>query len=248
MIDMKCPSCGAGGRVPREKINVRLTCKKCLRVFHLSPSGQAILGEPAAPKNAPKPRAPKDSSGYEAASAIDDIAAKVSKIKIPTIPPQTLGIAVAVLLVALLSYWFFTRKGIEARSEMVARAFDTTDMKTVLDMTSQDTVMDAIRWFNDATLKYNELKIALGREPAIKTKVVEGSKDGGTEVVVTFYAAGPRQEGAAVIEAQQPVPSLANASAKTNLDLPLIWVSDTWGNWVLHGTRTFEALPASKPK
>ena len=84
-------------------------------------------------------------------------------------------------------------------------------MKTVLDMTSQETVMDAIRWFNDATLKYNELKIALGgREPGIRTKVVEGSKDGATQVVVTFYKTGPRQEGAALVEAQQPVPSLAN--------------------------------------
>jgi hypothetical protein len=249
MIDMKCPSCGAGGRVPREKVNTRLTCKKCLRVFHLSPSGQAILGEPALPKDAPRPRAPRDSSGAQAVTAIDDIAEKFSKVKIPTIPPRTLGIAGAVLLVALLGYWIFTRQGIEAKSVAVAHSFNTTDMKLVLDMTSQDTVMDAIKWFNEVTLKYNDLKIALGgQEPGIKTQVIQGSKDGGTQVVVTFYKTGPRQEGPALVEALQPVPSLANASVKQDLDLPLIWVSDTWGNWVLDGTRTFEAFGASGKK
>ena len=43
----------------------------------------------------------------------------------------------------------------------------------------------------------------------------------------------------------QPVPSLANASVKQDLDLPLIWVSDSWGNWVLDGTRTLEAFAAT---
>jgi hypothetical protein len=249
MIDMKCPSCGAGGRVPREKVNVRLTCKKCLRIFHLSPAGQAILGEPPAPKVSAKPRAPRDSSGYEAAGAIDDFAEKFSKIKIPAIPPRTLGIAGAVLLVGLLGYWFFTRQGLEARSVSVAHAFNTTDIPLVMTMTSPETAMDAIKWFNEAIRKYNDLKVALGgQEPGIKTRVVEGSKGGGTQVVVTFYKTGPRQEGPALVEALQPVPSLANSSTKQDLDLPMIWVSDTWGNWVLDGTRTLEALPASEAR
>jgi hypothetical protein len=249
MIDMKCPSCGAGGRVPREKVNVRLTCKKCLRVFHLSPSGQAILGEPQAPKDAPKPKSPRQTGGYEATTAIDDLAEKFSKVTLPTIPPRVIGIAGAVLVVGLLGYWFITRQGIEARSVAVGHAFNSVDMKTVLDMTSTDTVMDAIKWFNDVTFKYNELKIVLGgQEPGIKTQLVEGSKGGGTQVTLTFYKTGPRQEGPALIEAMQPNPSLANSSTKQDLEVPMIWVSDTWGNWVLDGTRTLEAFAATMAK
>ena len=56
MIDMKCPSCGAGGRIPKEKVNTRLVCKKCLRVFHVTSAGNTVLGEPAAPKDEHKPR------------------------------------------------------------------------------------------------------------------------------------------------------------------------------------------------
>ena len=50
MIEMSCPRCGAGGRVPRDKVNSRLVCKKCLQVFHLSSSRQPIIGEPPAPE------------------------------------------------------------------------------------------------------------------------------------------------------------------------------------------------------
>ena len=46
MVEMKCPACGAEGRAPKDKINTRLVCKKCLRVFHLTPSGRAVIGEP----------------------------------------------------------------------------------------------------------------------------------------------------------------------------------------------------------
>ena len=62
MIDMKCPSCGAGGRMPREKVNTRLVCKKCLRVFHVTASGNTVLGEPAAPKDQPKPHHRRESA------------------------------------------------------------------------------------------------------------------------------------------------------------------------------------------
>src|SRR5262249_49109459 len=43
MIEMSCPRCGAGGRVPRERVNSRLVCRKCLQVFHLSPSLQPVI-------------------------------------------------------------------------------------------------------------------------------------------------------------------------------------------------------------
>ena len=62
MIDMKCPSCGAGGRIPREKVNTRLVCKKCLRVFHESEwnqrAGRAGSPRPLAPPASPPPSQP----------------------------------------------------------------------------------------------------------------------------------------------------------------------------------------------
>ncbi len=44
MIVMNCPTCDAEGRVPNDKINTTLVCKKCLKSFHLKPSGRVVAG------------------------------------------------------------------------------------------------------------------------------------------------------------------------------------------------------------
>ncbi|MGZ6057713.1 MAG: hypothetical protein ACXWOV_19350 [Isosphaeraceae bacterium] len=44
MLAIKCPACGAEGRASKEKIQTRLVCRKCLRVFHVTPSGKTVLG------------------------------------------------------------------------------------------------------------------------------------------------------------------------------------------------------------
>src|SRR5690242_5419896 len=42
VIEMKCPACGVVGRIPKNKVNVRLVCSKCLKVFYVTPSGRAV--------------------------------------------------------------------------------------------------------------------------------------------------------------------------------------------------------------
>ena len=49
MLEIKCPACGAEGRAPKDKILTRLVCRKCLRVFHVTPSGMTVIGEPPTP-------------------------------------------------------------------------------------------------------------------------------------------------------------------------------------------------------
>ena len=63
MIEMKCPACSAGGRIPRDKKNTRLVCKKCLAVFHLSPSGTPVLGEPPVRQGKPEGKGARAESG-----------------------------------------------------------------------------------------------------------------------------------------------------------------------------------------
>src|SRR4051794_25613205 len=54
MIEMSCPSCGRAGQVPKEKLHTRLVCRKCHVVFHMEPSGRAVLGEPLGSKEQKK--------------------------------------------------------------------------------------------------------------------------------------------------------------------------------------------------
>ncbi len=242
MIDMKCPSCGAGGRIPREKVNTRLVCKKCLRVFHVTAGGSTVLGEPAVPKDQPHPA--RESARRDPVDRFDDVAASISKIRLPQIPPMTLAIVGGVIFLSALGYWFFSRQTIEARSINVARAIQATDMKTVIDLAVPGTEMDAIRWYNDIYRQYSSLKVALaGQDAGITVQPPVASPSGTSQVYVHFSTSGLRFDGSLFNDALAPNPSLSNA--KQTLEMSLFWIKDMWGNWLLDGTRTFEG-PSTK--
>jgi hypothetical protein len=242
MIEINCPACGAGGRVPRDKTGARLVCKKCLRVFHLSPSGHAVLGEPPEPKEAPKAqKAARESPVLELGGSLDDLTARLGKIKLPKISPRTLGIVGGVALVAALGFWFFSRLSIEKRTENFAKALMVADMKTVLEMNAPGTEMETMVWFNDIFKRYGELKLAMGGQDAkAKIALLSDGSNGPAVVVLRLSSEGTRL-GGQLAEALQPRTDAT--SSPPVLELHLYWVKDTWGNWVLDGKRTGEDKP-----
>ncbi len=241
MLDISCPGCGAGGRVPRNKMNTRLVCKKCLRVFHLSPSGHAVLGEPPVQKDVPQPRAVRESSGLELAGSFDDVAARLGKIKLPKVEPRTLGIIAGALLLVALGFWFFSRLTLEKRTENFAKAMMTADMKQVLEMNVPGTEMETMSWFNDTYRRYMDLKLALGGQDAgAKITVLADGSSGPAVVVLKLSSEGLRLAGP-MAEALQP--NTTSASSPPSQELHLYWVKDSWGNWLLDGKRTSEDKP-----
>jgi hypothetical protein len=238
MIDMKCPSCGAGGRVPREKVNTRLVCKKCLRVFHITASGNTVLGEPAAPKDAPRAQSHRDSARRETVDKFDNVAAKLSNVKLPQIDPKVFVAIGGIVLVAALGYWFFSKQSLKQRAVEIARSFAKADMKTAVDFSLPGTEMDTIRWYNDAYKQYGELKLLFGGQEAGVTVEEQSEATGGTvPVKLIFSKEGMRFDGSIFADIFQPNPSLNKG--KSSLELPLFWTKDFWGNWLLDGTKTY---------
>jgi hypothetical protein len=239
MIDMKCPSCGAGGRIPNEKVNTRLICKKCLRIFHVTPAGNTVLGEPAAPKEESKPRPTRESMRQDPVQGFDELTARLSSIRLPQVQPMTLGlIAGAVLLSAFVYWFFFYKQSLATRTESIARAIVKSDMKTVVDLAAPGTEMDTMRWYHDVFKSYLDLKLALaGQDAGISIQLPGGESGGTTRVNLVFSKDGLRFDGSIFSDALHPNPSLS--SAKQSLDVPLFWVKDLWGNWLLDGTKTF---------
>jgi hypothetical protein len=243
MIEMKCPGCGAGGRVPREKKNNRMVCKKCLKVFHLSPSGAPVLGEPPESKDAPKERARKEASGgIEFGGSFDDITQKFSKIKLPKISGTAAGIAAVVVLVAALGFWLFARQSLKTRAELVAKAVTSPEsVKNAIDLAVPETAFDVIKWHSQASLRYGELKMAMGGiDASLNTNILSDGSNGPAVVVIQFSTAGTRL-GNAGVEALQPIPSRSNTSSM--LEEHLYFVKDAFGNWLLDGTRTLNDKP-----
>jgi hypothetical protein len=233
MIDMKCPSCGAAGRIPPYKVNVRLICKKCLKPFYITSAHRAVLGDPPVAKVASKGA----KSGYERTEAIDEVAAKLSSLKLPRIPPAVLGAIAVVFLVVGGLYWILSRQSLETRSEIVAHTLINGEMKTIIDLCVPGTETEAIMWYAQVASKYNLFKRAIGPEdPAVNIHVQGDSRGGSALVFATYSKPGTRIATPAFLESLQPVPSLSNANEV--FELPLFWVKDTWGNWVLDGKRT----------
>jgi hypothetical protein len=244
MIEMKCPACGAGGRAPRDKIGARLVCKKCLRVFHLTPSGQAVSGEPPQQKEAPKEHAERDAIGFETPQWLETLANRLSKLRLPE--PRTLGIIGAVALVLLLGFWLFSRQSLEKRARAVAQAIISTNMKQVIDLTAPGTENDAIRWYAETYQRYLALKLILGKDAEIRVGPQGDSHGNTASVIVVFSQEGKRGEGTALVETTATIPSLSNTP--TSIEVPLFFVVDNWGNWVLDGKRTADSSPPSPPR
>jgi hypothetical protein len=241
MFEIKCPACGAGGRVPRNKAGARLVCKKCLRVFHMSPSGQAVLGEPPAPKEVPQQKVERESPGLEMGGSFDELAAKLAKFKLPKVSPRTLGIAGGVVMLAALGFWLFSRLSVEKRTENFAKALMAADMKSVLEMNAPGTEMETMQWFNDTYKRYMDLKLALGGQDAGAKVVTMADGSSGPAVVVLRLSSEGTRFGGELAGALQP---RADASSTPPmLELHLYWVKDSWGNWVLDGKRTAEDKP-----
>ena len=237
MLEISCPACGAGGRVPRNKTGARLVCKKCLRVFHLSPGGKAVLGEPPVPKDAPQPKPQRESSdGLDFGGSLEDLTSRLGKLKLPKIEPRTVGIAAGVALVVALGFWLFSRQSLETRTRNFAKAMMAADMKPILEMTLSGTEMETMTWFNDTYKRYMDLKLALGGVDAGVTTSVLADGSSGPAVVVLLLSSEGHRFGDTMAQALQP--NTTSTSSPRKLELHLYWVKDGWGNWVLDGKRT----------
>src|SRR5262249_29763702 len=151
MIEIACPRCGAGGRVPRDRVNSRLVCKKCLQVFHLSPSHQAVMGEPPAPKEAQRERAPRERMELELGD-LSGLAEKLAKIKLRD--AKIVGTTAAVLLVVAFLWWLFSKPSVQKRSETLAAAIRNLNMDAAVGMALPGTEMEAMKWVGDVYKQY----------------------------------------------------------------------------------------------
>jgi hypothetical protein len=235
MLEIKCPGCGAGGRVPRDKRNNRLVCKKCLRVFHLSPSGVAMLGEPPERKDAPVEQPTRETSGMEVGSSLDEIVSSLGKIKVPKVSLRSAGITALVVLVAGLGYFVVAGKSLEASSREVADGIMKPEMKMVMDFSAPGTEMEVMTWLPEVIKKYGVLKLALGgHEAGVTVKVLSDGSKGPALVVVQFST------DTAQVRAD---PMISKSNTASTYEVHLYWVKNALGRWMLDGKRTIKDAP-----
>lgn len=242
MIEMSCPRCGAGGRVPRERVNSRLVCRKCLQVFHLGPGNKAIVGEPPPQKDAPKVKEKVAGERTGLTLELGDFGEKLGKIKLPD--PKILGAVAGVALVIAFFYWLFSKETIEQRAETLAQAIRTMDMDVTSAIALPGTEIEAMKWLGDVHKEYTDLKLNLGNiDPGVKIQAQPSSDGSTSQTLMVFSREGATSTGPMSVE---QAASLEMKEGKKSLELVVFWAKDTWQAWRLDGKRTAENANASQ--
>jgi hypothetical protein len=217
---MLCPSCGRKGRVPPERFNTTLHCKKCDAIFHMDSGGKVMLGE------APSARAKAEAEAKSATpKQYDPIGALASWIwRLP-------GVIRVLLLVGLLGgagygayrsvRGLFTAVGssLDSRVDFAVHAFADGSRSKLKSLAAAGTADDVDTWLSEVRPKFP----FQGPERAGNTIAITGK-----EIVVDDREGG----GATTVVVLIPPPAPNAPLMQFELRLP--WIKEN-GEWKLAG-------------
>ncbi|SIO02977.1 hypothetical protein SAMN05444166_2111 [Singulisphaera sp. GP187] len=242
MIDLACPSCGRAGSIPREKINTRLTCKKCHIVFHVNPTGRTLVGEPhvESPKVEHRPHEGFQLPTFE---ALDGLTERLSTVSL-----KSVGIGVAAITVLGGLFLLLSRppESLADSAQRTAERFANDDLVYLKQIATSESIDDVVRWFDTVhPLLVKNREHWKSREARIQVMVIgEDHNQRKGEAQAFIYPAGGAGRVAAIASATDSTTTPAS-SVQQPIDLRLHWVLDRNGTWKLDGLQTFQA--ASHP-
>jgi hypothetical protein len=240
MIEIKCPACGAEGRAPKDKVNTRLVCRKCLKVFHVTPTGRTVLGEPPQAAAAAPVKTAREPIEVDLSL---DVPPWIRNVSRAVFSPRVLAVvgALIVLAAGYTAVSLLRSESLEERAVKVARATVNGDLGTLLALTAEGTGDDMLRWYTKIQPQFDELKRALQTpEPFVEVVVNrEDNTTGNAEVLARLTNKEPSTRTGSRI----PDATISTFLTERKVELPLTFSSEGMGGWKLDGKRTFESLP-----
>lgn len=241
VISMHCPSCGAEGRIPKEKLDTRLVCKKCLKTFHLTPEGRPLPGPPPHDEDEDLVSHRHDAPGHEFDHVDEEIDLVMRKIR-ETLPKVGIGLGI---LVALYFLWPLLRGsrpvGLKEQAKAAALALAHGDSS-------------ALRSVSVASSPARELFEALRPEFQGRGDI-EKSSEPMVDVERKSEAPGPGlAEVLASIRPEDKVTRSGIGVRDTSTDVqlakpvqfPLVLSGDDRSGWWVDGARSLEAYRKMK--
>jgi hypothetical protein len=223
MIDLECPSCGRVGSVPNEKANGRMVCKKCHMIFHMSPSGRTVLGEPPVSRGAEQARAAKaaaDTDGIDWSALLSDVGNARMKI---------LGGLLAVGVLVLVYYFMAGGAGdqLQPKAQLAAGALVDDNVGYLKRISSADSAEDVDRLCQQLHPLLDGIKKeSTGNKLLVTVLVTEESRATGRGKVEAFFAAvkGPSRTETIAAEAG----TVGKSKSSHELSLFWVWEGGTW--------------------
>ena len=139
MIPITCPCCGRTGKVPPDRFNAQLSCKRCHAHFYLNERGRLVLGTPPVARTAAASR--------EVAPPVEiDLAETWRGI------PRPAKLGVPCVVAALVGWTWFPNWSASPpyneRAATVGRALLGADRARAIALATPETAEAAGRWYD----------------------------------------------------------------------------------------------------
>jgi hypothetical protein len=230
MYNLECPNCGRLGTVPNEKANSRLVCKKCHTIFHLSPTGRVLLGEP------PTERKPEPQTETRLPWA-DDTEYSFSLPDLHVTPTQ-IGLGVLLVGVVWLFYFLSTlnlAEDLNKKADRAVAAMLTGDVETLKQFSTDESAEITGQWYDSVRNYFDDVRgLPSGARPMITIMVSEENSKAGIGQTLVYVAAPKANSRRSAGKAPDPSDYYAPNQLTFN------WVLDKRWRWRLEGA----SLPA----
>lgn len=238
-IDLECPHCGRVGSVPVDMAQTRIICRKCHLVFHMTPGGQAVPGDPPR-SHAPEPPQAKKaepSTKVRPRDSADEGSGGSNRgllIMLGTLGGLLLMLGIYVVS-ALRSTPVEVGPSVLPLAQEVAEAFLAENLETVKRNVLPATTSEAVRFYEESRPKLKQLA---ADNPGVPLKVnlqlVESTPEDDEARIVGYFVPDHGSERAA---------ELARAARLVPLDKPPTSITFWWargpeGDWKLDGKKT----------
>jgi len=236
------------GAVPNDKVNTRLVCKKCHMVFHVTPTGRAMLGEPAPPgkdqREKKKGEAHGAHPGFATATKKSDWAEGLFEFN----RTQLLvgGLVVGILgLGCLVVMASGSKDDLAVKTQDLANAVSAGDIATVKKFAWSEGADAVQTWYDSVHSQVADLsKESAAHEVLTSVFVIEQNhvRQQGQSIISIAPAAGSSREQAIAKAAGSTVATPDTAVRQ----ILTIWVLDR-GSWKLDGKKTAALSPVAPP-
>jgi hypothetical protein len=233
MFNLECPKCGRLGTVPNEKANSRLVCKKCHTIFHLSPTGRVLLGDPPLER-----KEEHKSAGRSHWEEYEDQPKLSFSLPELNISPLQLGIGSLVIAVVGFMYFLSTlnlAEDLGKKADRALAAMMTGDVDTLKQFATPETAEATEAWYDTMRSYLEDVRgLPSGLKPIVTVMVSEENvREGNGQTLVYITAPKPGQHKATAKQAPEQSDYLPANQLTFN------WSLDRYWKWRLRG----EILP-----
>lgn len=226
MIPMECPTCGRRGEVPLDRLNSKLTCKKCGTVFHMDETGHITLGDPAdAAKKKKKEEMRLEPVEIDPGKIFKSLPKPV-RYGVPTLVILLLGGLIASRIMAAMGLG----ADLPTRATFVGEQFVDEKLEAIQELTTPDTREDVKKWYDRQRTRLNHKGPRVTPEDVTVLGQVFNESGGNAVTLTALHVTKPKT----------PPSSTSSRGPQNDLTIEIAWV---WkgGRWMIDGKNTLSA-------